>query len=30
VVRVMCTGRIDPLFVMEAFLQGADGVFAGG
>lgn len=26
VVRVMCTGRIDPQFVMKAFEQGADGV----
>jgi coenzyme F420-reducing hydrogenase delta subunit len=30
VVRVMCSGRIDPLFVTEMFLQGADGVFIGG
>ncbi len=26
VIRVMCSGRVDPLFVMEAFLGGADGV----
>ncbi|MFQ6014692.1 MAG: FAD-dependent oxidoreductase [Anaerolineae bacterium] len=26
VVRVMCTGRIDPVFVIEAFLRGIDGV----
>jgi F420-non-reducing hydrogenase iron-sulfur subunit len=26
IVRVMCTGRIDPLFVMKAFAGGADGV----
>lgn len=26
VVRVMCSGRIDPLFVIKAYLQGADGV----
>ncbi|MDA8164935.1 MAG: hydrogenase iron-sulfur subunit [Desulfobacteraceae bacterium] len=25
-VRVMCTGRIDPHFVLQAFAQGADGV----
>ncbi|OGV71979.1 MAG: methyl-viologen-reducing hydrogenase subunit delta [Lentisphaerae bacterium RIFOXYB12_FULL_65_16] len=25
-VRVMCSGRVDPLFVMDAFRQGADGV----
>jgi heterodisulfide reductase subunit A len=24
--RVMCTGRIDPSFIIEAFLQGIDGV----
>ena len=26
VVRVMCTGRIDPEFALEAFAKGADGV----
>jgi F420-non-reducing hydrogenase iron-sulfur subunit len=26
VIRVMCTGRIDPQFVMKSFQQGADGV----
>lgn len=26
VIRVMCTGRIDPQFVMKAFQSGADGV----
>ncbi len=30
IVRVMCSGRVDPLFVIEMFLQGADGVFLGG
>ncbi|UCF07998.1 MAG: hydrogenase iron-sulfur subunit [Thermoplasmata archaeon] len=30
IVRVMCSGRVDPLFVIEMFLQGADGVFIGG
>jgi coenzyme F420-reducing hydrogenase delta subunit len=30
IVRVMCSGRIDPLFVVEMFLQGADGVLIGG
>jgi len=25
-VRVMCSGRVDPQFVMTAFRQGADGV----
>lgn len=26
VVRVMCSGRIDPLFVLKAYLKGADGI----
>lgn len=26
IVRVMCSGRIDPQFVVEAFKDGADGV----
>ncbi len=26
VVRVMCTGRVDPRFVLKAFREGADGV----
>jgi coenzyme F420-reducing hydrogenase delta subunit len=30
IVRVMCSGRVDPLFVMEMFVQGADGVIIGG
>jgi F420-non-reducing hydrogenase iron-sulfur subunit len=30
VVRVMCSGRIDPQFVLDAFAQGADGVLIGG
>jgi F420-non-reducing hydrogenase iron-sulfur subunit len=30
VIRVMCTGRIDPVFILEGFLQGADGIFVGG
>ena len=29
-IRIMCTGRIDPIFIMEAFRRGIDGVFAGG
>ncbi|OEU52503.1 MAG: hypothetical protein BA868_04860 [Desulfobacterales bacterium C00003106] len=29
-IRVMCTGRIDPMFVLEGFASGADGIFAGG
>ena len=30
IVRVMCTGRINPEFILEAFKNGADGVFIGG
>ena len=30
VIRVMCSGRVDPQFVLEAFAQGADGVLLGG
>jgi F420-non-reducing hydrogenase iron-sulfur subunit len=26
IVRVMCSGRVDPQFVLEAFKEGADGV----
>ena len=29
-VRVMCSGRIDPTFVIKTFLEGADGVLIGG
>ncbi|MEM3445285.1 MAG: hydrogenase iron-sulfur subunit [Thermoplasmata archaeon] len=29
-IRVMCSGRVDPQFVLEAFRNGADGVFIGG
>jgi len=29
-IRVMCTGRINPEFVLEAFKMGADGVLLGG
>jgi F420-non-reducing hydrogenase iron-sulfur subunit len=30
VVRVMCTGRMDPTFVLKAFQKGADGVLIAG
>ena len=30
VIRIMCTGRMDPFFIIEAFLAGVDGVFVGG
>ena len=29
-IRVMCSGRVDLAFVLQAFLEGADGVFIGG
>ncbi|MEO0131147.1 MAG: hydrogenase iron-sulfur subunit [candidate division WOR-3 bacterium] len=28
-IRVLCSGRIDPKFILEAFKSGADGVFIG-
>ncbi|MEW6070086.1 MAG: hydrogenase iron-sulfur subunit [Candidatus Thermoplasmatota archaeon] len=28
-IRVMCSGRVDPIFVLEALKRGADGVFIG-
>jgi F420-non-reducing hydrogenase iron-sulfur subunit len=30
IIRVMCSGRIDPQFILEAFAKGADGVLVGG
>ena len=30
VIRVMCSGRIDPQFILEALRKGADGVLIGG
>ena len=29
-VRVMCSGRVDPLFITRAFKQGCDGVLVAG
>lgn len=29
-IRVMCSGRVDPQFVLKAFQQGADGVMIAG
>jgi len=29
-IRLMCTGRVDPLFIVKAFLDGADGVIVSG
>jgi F420-non-reducing hydrogenase iron-sulfur subunit len=30
VIRVMCSGRMDPAFILDAFLEGADGVLVTG
>ena len=30
IVRVLCSGRVDPAFIMKAFLKGADGVLVAG
>lgn len=30
IVRVMCSGRVDPQFVLKAFRDGADGVLVAG
>lgn len=30
IIRVMCSSRINPLFVLNALLQGADGVLVSG
>ena len=30
IVRVMCSGRVDPVFILEAFRSGADGVLIAG
>ncbi len=29
-IRLMCTGRVEPLFILRAFLDGADGVIVSG
>jgi F420-non-reducing hydrogenase iron-sulfur subunit len=30
IIRVMCSGRVDPSFVLKAFVEGADGVMVFG
>ena len=30
VIRVMCSGRVNPIFVINALQQGADGILIGG
>ncbi len=29
-IRLMCSGRVDPVFVLKAFAEGADGVMLAG
>jgi F420-non-reducing hydrogenase iron-sulfur subunit len=29
-IRVMCSGRVDPLFIIRALKEGSDGVFVAG
>ena len=30
IIRVMCSGRVNPNFILEAFKKGADGVLVAG
>ncbi len=30
IIRLMCSGSVDPIFVVKALLEGADGVLIGG
>jgi F420-non-reducing hydrogenase iron-sulfur subunit len=30
VIRTMCSGRVDPLYIAEGFINGYDGVFVSG
>ena len=30
IIRVMCSGRVDPAFILRGFSKGVDGVFVGG
>jgi F420-non-reducing hydrogenase iron-sulfur subunit len=30
IIRVMCTGRVSPIFILKAFSNGADGVLVAG
>ena len=30
IIRVMCSGRVDPLFILKAFAEGADGIIVSG
>jgi len=30
IIRLMCSGAVDPMYIMKALLEGADGVLIGG
>jgi len=30
IIRIMCSGRVDPIFILEAFKSGVDGVLVAG
>jgi len=30
IIRTMCSSRVDPVFILKAFFDGAEGVFVGG
>ena len=30
IIRVMCSGAIDPSYILDALKKGADGIFVGG
>ncbi len=30
IIRVMCTGSVDPMYLLRPLLEGADGVLVGG
>ena len=30
IVRMMCSGMVDPMYILKSFIEGADGVLVGG
>ncbi len=30
IIRMMCSGMVDPMYILKAFIEGADGVLVGG
>lgn len=30
IIRLMCSGRVDPIFILKALVDGADGVLVSG